>query len=196
MSDLSQLKAVVLEQAHAKGKRLLEEKKQQITADYQEEKKKIAQDKLAIREQKIKERQRYFQREKQQLENQKRQSILVSKQRLLQELFDSAYQQMLNWSEEQEMSFINRVLQKYQGQAFTLQLGQKTSEKLSIKSKEQLKLDYPQVHLADTSLSEEAGFVLTFDRIDDNYLYKNLLKAIWQQDSNQIARKIFQEIED
>ncbi|MGT2845974.1 hypothetical protein [Streptococcus massiliensis] len=196
MSDLSQLKAVVLEQAHAKGKRLLEEKKQQITADYQEEKKKIAQDKLAIREQKIKERQRYFQREKQQLENQKRQSILVSKQRLLQELFDSAYQQMLNWSEEQEMSFINRVLQKYQGQAFTLQLGQKTSEKLSIKSKEQLKLDYPQVHLADTSLSEEAGFVLTFDRIDDNYLYKNLLKAIWQQDSNQIAKKIFQEIED
>ena len=90
MSDISDLKASVLEQAHEKGHLLLAEATEKIEQEAKEREAQLVRQKLGQREQQLKEISRRSQRDIQQLENQKRQSTLVIKQRVLRELFEEA----------------------------------------------------------------------------------------------------------
>ena len=105
-----------------------------------------------------------MQRETQQIENKKRQSTLVTKQRVLKDLFADAYEAMVAWPLEKEMQFVDAVLERYQGQVVTLTFG--------------------------------AGFVLSVGKIDDNYLYRDLVDSIWEQESYQMAASIFTDEEN
>ena len=108
MSDISDLKASVLEQAHEKGRLLLAEATEKIEQEAKEREAQLVRQKLGQREQQLKEISRRSQRDIQQLENQKRQSTLVIKQRVLRELFEEAYAQMVAWSPAEEENFLKK----------------------------------------------------------------------------------------
>ena len=193
MSDISDLKASVLEQAHEKGRLLLAEATEKIEQEAKEREAQLVRQKLGQREQQLKEISRRSQRDIQQLENQKRQSTLVIKQRVLRELFEEAYAQMVAWSPDEEEHFLKSVLAKYPEEELTLAFGALSAEKFSSSQLEDLKKAFPQVHFSDQSIAGQAGFVLSQGRVDDSYLYRDLLDSVWQEDSYRLAQDIFKD---
>ncbi|MBP2621016.1 hypothetical protein ACVRXQ_09035 [Streptococcus panodentis] len=193
MSDLSQLKAAVLEQAHEKGRLLLSESKARLAQDSKKQEARLEQEKLQQRTARLKDIRRRSQRDLQQLENQKRQSSLAIKQRVLGELFEEAYQKMAAWSDRQELAFIGSVLKKYSREPLVLEFGSLTYEKLSSAQVQELRDSWPQLEVAETSRAGQAGFVLSRGRIDDSYLYRDLLDAVRQEESCRLAQAIFRD---
>ena len=193
MSDISDLKASVLEQAHEKGRLLLVEATEKIEQEAKEREALLMRQKLAQREQQLKEISRRSQRDIQQLENQKRQSTLVIKQRVLRELFEEAYAQMMAWSPAEEEHFLKSVLAKYPEDEMTLTFGALSAEKFSSSQLEGLKKAFPKVSFSDQSIAGQAGFVLSQGRVDDSYLYRDLLDSVWQEESYRLAQDIFKD---
>ena len=193
MSDISDLKASVLEQAHEKGRLLLAEATEKIEQEAKEREAQLVRQKLGQREQQLKEISRRSQRDIQQLENQKRQSTLVIKQRVLRELFEEAYAQMVAWSPAEEEHFLKSVLAKYPEEELVLIFGALSAEKFSSSQLEDLKKAFPQVHFSDQSIVGQAGFVLSQGRVDDSYLYRDLLDSVWQEESYRLAQDIFKD---
>ena len=193
MSDISDLKASVLEQAHEKGRLLLAEATEKIEQEAKEREAQLVRQKLGQREQQLKEISRRSQRDIQQLENQKRQSTLVIKQRVLRELFEEAYAQMVAWSPDEEEHFLKSVLAKYPEEELTLAFGALSAEKFSSSQLEDLKKVFPQVHFSDQFIAGQAGFVLSQGRVDDSYLYRDLLNSVWQEESYRLAQDIFKD---
>ena len=193
MSDISDLKASVLEQAHEKGRLLLAEATEKIEQEAKEREAQLVRQKLGQREQQLKEISRRSQRDIQQLENQKRQSTLVIKQRVLRELFEEAYAQMVAWSPAEEEHFLKSALAKYPEEELTLTFGALSAEKFSSSQLEDLKKSFPQVHFSDQSIAGQAGFVLSQGRVDDSYLYRDLLDSVWQEESYRLAQDIFKD---
>lgn len=193
MSDISDLKASVLEQAHEKGRLLLAEATEKIEQEAKEREAQLVRKKLGQREQQLKEISRRSQRDIQQLENQKRQSTLVIKQRVLRELFEEAYAQMEAWSPAEEEHFLKSVLAKYPEKELALTFGALSAEKFSSSQLEDLKKSFPQVHFSDQSIAGQAGFVLSQGRVDDSYLYRDLLDSVWQEESYRLAQDIFKD---
>ena len=193
MSDISDLKASVLEQAHEKGRLLLAEATEKIEQEAKEREAQLVRQKLGQREQQLKEISRRSQRNIQQLENQKRQSTLVIKQRVLRELFEEAYAQMVAWSPAEEEHFLKSVLAKYPEKELALTFGALSAEKFSSSQLEDLKKSFPQVHFSDQSIAGQAGFVLSQGRVDDSYLYRDLLDSVWQEESYRLAQDIFKD---
>ena len=192
----SHLRDSVLEQAHENGRQLLADAKESIEREAKEQEARLKQEKLQQREQEIKAINRQVQREVQQLENEKRQSTLATKQGILKELFAGAYKQMAVWSVEQEQAFLEQVLKKYPQEELILTVGSRTLAKYSAGQLERLLEHYPHVKLASSSVSGEAVFLLSRGNIDDNYLYRNLVDSLWQEESYQLAQKIFQDEAD
>ena len=193
MSDISDLKASVLEQAHEKGRLLLAEATEKIEQEAKEREAQLVRQKLGQREQQLKEISRRSQRDIQQLENQKRQSTLVIKQRVLRELFEEAYAQMVAWSPAEEEHFLESVLAKYPEDEMTLVFGALSAEKFNSSQLEGLKKVFPQVHFSDQFIADQAGFVLSQGRVDDSYLYRDLLDSVWQEESYRLAQDIFKD---
>ena len=193
MSDISDLKASVLEQAHEKGRLLLAEATEKIEQEAKEREAQLVRQKLGQREQQLKEISRRSQRDIQQLENQKRQSTLVIKQRVLRELFEEAYAQMVAWSPAEEEHFLESVLAKYPEEEMTLAFGALSAEKFSSSQLEDLKKAFPNVSFSDQSIASQAGFVLSQGRVDDSYLYRDLLDSVWQEESYRLAQDIFKD---
>ena len=193
MSDISDLKASVLEQAHEKGRLLLAEATEKIEQEAKEREAQLVRQKLGQREQQLKEISRRSQRDIQQLENQKRQSTLVIKQRVLRELFEEAYAQMVAWSPAEEEHFLKSVLAKYPEEELTLVFGALSAEKFSSSQLEDLKKAFPKVSFSDQSIAGQAGFVLSQGRVDDSYLYRDLLDSVWQEESYRLAQDIFKD---
>ena len=192
----SHLRDSVLEQAHENGRQLLADAKESIEREAKEQEARLKQEKLQQREQEIKAINRQVQREVQQLENEKRQSTLATKQGILKELFAGAYEQMAAWSVKQEQAFLEQILKKYPQEELVLTFGSRTFGKYSAVQLEQLLERYPQAKLASSTVSGEAGFLLSRGNVDDNYLYRYLVDSLWQEESYRLAQAIFQDKEE
>lgn len=193
MTDYSQLKDSILEQAHEKGRKLVAEATAKVQAEAQLQETRLVEEKLHQRAVQLQTIERRLQRESQQIENQKRQSTLVTKQRVLKELFADAYQKMATWSREEELAFLHCVLPRYADQAMILTLGAVTAEKLTDQDRQDLIEAYPQLQLAKETLAQEAGFILSFGKVDASYLYRDLVDAIREEQSFHMAASIFKE---
>lgn len=193
MTDYSQLKDSILEQAHEKGRKLVAEATAKVQAEAQLQETRLVEEKLHQRAVQLQTIERRLQRESQQIENQKRQSTLVTKQRVLKELFADAYQKMATWSREEELAFLHCVLPRYADQAMILTLGAVTAEKLTDQDRQDLIEAYPQLQLAKETLAQEAGFILSFGKVDDSYLYRDLVDAVREEQSFHMAASIFKE---
>ena len=193
MTDYSQLKDSILEQAHEKGRKLVAEATAKIQAEAQLQEARLVEEKLHQRTVQLQTIERRLQRESQQIENQKRQSTLVTKQRVLKELFADAYQKMATWSRQEELAFLHRVLPRYADRAMVLTFGAVTAEKLTDQDRQDLIEAYPQLQLAKETLTQEAGFVLSFGKVDASYLYRDLVDAVREEQSFHMAASIFKE---
>lgn len=193
MTDYSQLKDSILEQAHEKGRKLVAEATAKVQAEAQLQEARLVEEKLHQRAVQLQTIERHLQRESQQIENQKRQSTLVTKQRVLKELFADAYQKMATWSRQEELAFLHRVLSRYADQAMVLTFGAVTAEKLTDQDRQDLIEAYPQLQLAKETLAQEAGFVLSFGKVDASYLYRDLVDAVREEQSFHMAASIFKE---
>ena len=193
MGSHSELRTSVLEQAHEKGRLLLAEATEKIEQEAKEREAQLVRQKLSQREQQLKEISRRSQRDIQQLENQKRQSSLAIKQRVLRELFEEAYAQMVAWSQVEEEHFLKSVLAKYPEEELTLTFGALSAEKFSSSQLEDLKKAFPKVSFSEKSIAGQAGFVLSQGRVDDSYLYRDLLDSVWQEESYRLAQDIFKD---
>ena len=182
MTDYSQLKDSILEQAHEKGRKLVAEATAKVQAEAQLQEARLVEEKLHQRAVQLQTIERRLQRESQQIENQKRQSTLVTKQRVLKELFADAYQKMAAWSREEELAFLHCVLPRYV-----------TAEKLTDQDCRDLIEAYPQLQLAKETLAQEAGFILSFGKVDASYLYRDLVDAVREEQSFHMAASIFKE---
>lgn len=192
----SQLRDSVLEQAHENGRQLVANAQETLDRETKEQKARLKQEKMQQCEQEVKVLKRQVQREVQQLENEKRQSTLAAKQRILKELFAGAYEQMAAWSLKQEQVFLEQILKKYPQEELVLTFGSRTFGKYSAVQLEQLLERYPQVKLASSAVSGEAGFLLSRGNVDDNYLYRYLVDSLWQEESYRLAQAIFQDKEE
>lgn len=193
MTDYSQLKDSILEQAHEKGRKLVAEATAKVQAESQLQEARLVEEKLHQRTVQLQTIERRLQRESQQIENQKRQSTLVTKQRVLKELFADAYQKMATWSRQEELAFLHRVLPRYADRAMVLTFGAVTAEKLTDQDLQDLIEAYPQLQLAKETLAQEAGFVLSFGKVDASYLYRDLVDAVREEQSFHMAASIFKE---
>ena len=196
MDEQTQFKDSILAQAHEKGRKLLEEAKETILKEETAQEERLIQDRLNQRSEQLKRIQRQLQRETQQIENKKRQSTLVTKQRVLKDLFADAYEAMAAWPLEKEMQFVDAVLDRYQGQDVTLTFGAVSAAKFDSAALERLKQTHQNVTVADAMIPAQAGFVLSVGKIDDNYLYRDLVDSIWEQESYQMAASIFTDEEN
>ena len=196
MDEQTQLKDSILAQAHEKGRKLLEETKETILKEETAQEERLIQDKLNQRSEQLKRIQRQLQRETQQIENKKRQSTLVTKQRVLKDLFADAYEAMAAWPLEKEMQFVDAILDRYQGQVVTLTFGAVSASKFDPAALERLKQTHQNVTVVDATIPAQAGFVLSVGKIDDNYLYRDLVDSIWEQESYQMAASIFTDEEN
>ena len=193
MTDYSQLKDSILEQAHEKGRKLVAEATAKVQAEAQLQEARLVEEKLHQRAVQLQTIERRLQRESQQIENQKRQSTLVTKLRVLKVLFADAYQTMAAWSREEELTFLHRILPRYADQAMVLTLGAVTAEKLTDQDCQDLIEAYPQLQLAKATLAQEAGFILSFGKVDASYLYRDLVDAVREEQSFHMAASIFKE---
>ena len=196
MDEQTQLKDSILAQAHEKGRKLLEEAKETILKEETAQEERLIQDKLNQRSEQLKRIQRQLQRETQQIENKKRQSTLVTKQRVLKDLFADAYEAMAAWPLEKEMQFVDAILDRYQGQVVTLTFGVVSASKFDPAALDRLKQTHQNVTVADATIPAQAGVVLSVGKIDDNYLYRVLVDSIWEQESYQMAASIFTDEEN
>lgn len=196
MDEQTQLKDSILAQAHEKGRKLLEEAKETILKEETAQEERLIQEKLNQRSEQLKRIQRQLQRETQQIENKKRQSTLVTKQRVLKDLFADAYEAMAAWPLEKEVQFVDAVLDRYQGQDVTLTFGATSAAKFDPVALEKWKQTHPNVTVVDETIPAQAGFVLSVGKIDDNYLYRDLVDSIWEQESYQMAASIFTDEEN
>lgn len=191
MDEHTQLKDSILAQAHEKGRKLVEEAKESVLKEEAVQEERLIQDKLNQRSEQLKRIQRQLQRETQQIENKKRQSTLVTKQRVLKDLFAEAYEAMAAWPLEKEVQFVETVLDRYQGQAVTLTFGAVSASKFGPADLEHLCQAHQDLTVSEATIPAQAGFVLSVGKIDDNYLYRDLVDSIWEQESYQMAASIF-----
>lgn len=191
MDEHTQLKDSILAQAHEKGRKLVEEAKESVLKEEAVQEERLIQDKLNQRSEQLKRIQRQLQRETQQIENKKRQSTLVTKQRVLKDLFAEAYEAMAAWPLEKEVQFVEAVLDRYQGQAVTLTFGAVSASKFGAADLEHLRQTHQDLTVSEATIPAQAGFVLSVGKIDDNYLYRDLVDSIWEQESYQMAASIF-----
>lgn len=100
---------------------------------------------------------------------------------------------MAAWSQVEEEQFLKSVLAKYPEEKLTLVFGALSAEKFSSSQLEGLKKAFPQVHFSDQFIADQAGFVLSQGRVDDSYLYRDLLDSVWQEESYRLAQDIFKD---
>ncbi|HGQ8197309.1 TPA: hypothetical protein ACL2B9_001445, partial [Streptococcus pneumoniae] len=187
MSNLENLRESVIEQAHEKGRMKLLDSKKKIDDEFEMQKSVIVKKKEVEHERKLKELQQKYQIIFQQLKNKERQSTLVSKQKILKELFQSALIEMESWSADKEMEFIYRILERYSQQEVIVTFGERTLAKFNLEQLEKLKFSFPNHLFSEQPISNESGLLISIGKIDDNYLYKTLIGSISKEESSSIA---------
>lgn len=193
MSDTNALKQSIIEQAHQEGKLRLAAAEDKLTTEFEANKTRLLREKEAERQSQLKDINQQFQIEAQQIRNQERQSTLVSKQKVLKELFAAAKDSMFAWTVTDELAFIRKILAKYSGQAVVVTFGQVTAEKLIATDITQLQSEFSKATFENNVIAGQAGLVISIGQVDDTYLYADLIESIYKEESSRIAADIFKE---
>lgn len=191
MSDIKGLKASVLAQSHEKGRLNLAAAREKIQADFETEKEQLMLEKERENRDRLSDVTRQRQLDLQRLENEARQSHLAIKQKLLNELYEAALEEMVNWSEEKHIAFFKRIVARYD-RIVTVQFGQKTAETFSEATWQTLYQAFTNVTFEEEVILGEAGFLISEGRVEANYLYSTLLQDFWELESYSLVAQIFQ----
>lgn len=190
MSDMTGLKEAILAQSHEKGRLKLAAAKESLKEEFKSQKQKLLAEKEALRNKRLGDIKRHQQRERQQLENQARQSSLATKQEVLKELFVAAQDRMNYWPEDKQVDFIREILARYE-EPVTVYFGQLTAQILSESAWQDLEQAFPHIVFSSEKIPTEGGFIISKGNIDDNFLYSHLVAGIWESDSYRLSSEIF-----
>lgn len=193
MSELTQLKDSVLTQANEKGQLKLERAQQEHIKEYEHKREQLLHDKEVLRRLKINELKGEHMRKMQQISNQQRLTSLNSKQQVLDTLFNGAVDMLTAWSSQEHLSFMQKVLTKYEDADLTLKFGNLTREVLTDEDLTHFSEQFPNVKISEETYPREGGFVLTEDRIDYNYLYTELVDDTRKAINLSVAKEVFGE---
>lgn len=193
MADIQALKASVLAQAHQEGRELLAEARVAIDKEFSLKQQALLNEREGRRASLLGAVKNRFQREEQQLQNQVRQSTLVTKNQVLREIFKSAQEQMENWDREQQVAFIGQLLSAYAQEEVSVQFGEYTLSKLREEDLAQLQSLVPGAQFSGEGIGGEGGMIISRGQVDDNFLYSRLVDSLWSQESYQMASRIFTE---
>ncbi|MGX7092678.1 V-type ATP synthase subunit E [Hutsoniella sourekii] len=193
MSEYNQLKDSVLDQADRRGQVRLKQAQDKAENDYQEKRKQLLARKEEERRQLLGQIQADFDRQLQQLQNKKRQASLASKQELLDVLFTEAVQSMNSMSSDSQLKFIYQVLNKFKEFPISVTFGQYTKDLLSQEALDHLKINFPNLNLIDDVIKHMGGFIVSQDRVDYNYIYENMIADARQKLASQLSQSIFSE---
>ncbi|MGX7106813.1 hypothetical protein ACWOBE_03335 [Hutsoniella sourekii] len=193
MSEYNQLKDSVLDQADRRGQVRLKQAQDKAENDYQEKRKQLLARKEEERRQLLGQIQADFDRQLQQLQNKKRQASLASKQELLDVLFTEAVQSMNSMSSDSQLKFIYQVLNKFKEFPISVTFGQYTKDLLSQEALDHLKINFPNLNLVDDVIKHMGGFIVSQDRVDYNYIYENMVADARQKLASQLSQSIFSE---
>lgn len=123
-----------------------------------------------------------------------KQATLKEKQAYLNKLFAEAYDQMAAWDDERSQNFAeNCLLALPVTEAGILRAGGKMTA--SVFSEAWLKQVAPKLsfhlELGDPLADQEYGFIVDENGVYYNFLYRDLLNEVRNQNSNEITQKLF-----
>ena len=183
MSEMESLRQAILAQVTEEGEALLRRARHEHHDLLEKAEAQAMAERDRHRQQALNQVRSRYQQQLQQVDYQKRQAKLT-------ELFTEALARMEAWDSQQIWQFMEPVLNQFTGQAFELALGEDTQAKFSQDQLDQLQARYPDMALR-VPLRHETGFVITLGRIEYNYLFRELLTAIYEEEGYQIANQIF-----
>lgn len=191
MSELTNLKQSVMQQVEERGKLWLERETAKIQVQYEQDLAKLRADKQAQKEVRLKQLKDEHDQQIQQINNQKRQSSLASKQELLQALFNEAVQQMETSDIHEQIDFFNQTMQAFTQEPVQVHFGEKTGRHFNDETYNYLEGLHPQADFSRDLLAGEGGFIISSDKIDYNYLYSRMVEHVQGPLSQKLAQEIF-----
>lgn len=133
-----------------------------------------------------------FEKNKDSLENYKRNQLLGEKQVALKEVFKEALFAMEQWNETEFQSFLLAVLRQFKEiKNLELALGEKSVEKVSESWIEKVAQEGISVTLTAETINKKAGFILKNKGIEYNYLFEDLIAELKNQLVPSVSKKLF-----
>ncbi|WP_034550509.1 V-type ATP synthase subunit E [Carnobacterium funditum] len=134
-----------------------------------------------------------FEKNKNSLENQKRNKILAEKQHFLLNIFEKVQTTMEQWDETEFQQFLLSVLEQFKSlETIELVLGEHSSSKVSEYWLRSLTQQGIPVSLSSETISKKSGFIVKDQTgIQYNYLFDSLITEIKSQLIPSVSKKLF-----
>lgn len=178
LNELDKLKTSVLEQAEQKGQEFYKRETNKLEKEFNQKIEESLRKQTESKEIQQKRIKQAHDGAIQQIANRNRQMALISKENMMKELFNASLIKMNDWSADEEIDFIEKILNKYSQASLTLTFGDKTYNKLTPDMINKLGNNFPTISIADQTIPRESGFILSNDKVDYNYLYAKLMDYI------------------
>ncbi|MGB3160400.1 V-type ATP synthase subunit E [Carnobacterium sp.] len=134
-----------------------------------------------------------FEKNKNSLENQKRNTILAEKQYFLSNIFEDAQKTMENWNDSEFQEFLLSVLVQFSSlDTIELVLGEQSSTKVSESWIVNVVQKSLPVTLSAETINRKAGFIIKDSTgIQYNYLFDSLITEVRSQLIPSVSKKLF-----
>ena len=135
-----------------------------------------------------------FEKNKNSLENQRRNEILAEKQHFLSAIFEDAQTTMEQWNESEFQQFLLSVLVQFNSlEKIELAIGEGSKNKVSESWITEVVQKSLPVNLTDKTISKKTGFIIKDQTgIQYNYLFDSLITEIRNQLIPSVSKKLFQ----
>lgn len=134
-----------------------------------------------------------FEKNKNSLENQKRNNLLAEKQYFLSNIFEDAQKTMENWNDSEFQEFLLSVLVQFNSlETIELVLGEQSSNKVSESWIVNVVQKSLPVTLSAETINRKAGFIIKDSTgIQYNYLFDSLITEVRNQLVPSVSKKLF-----
>lgn len=132
-----------------------------------------------------------YERQKQSLRNEKRNTLLGEKQAILANIYEGAIEKMSNWDTETFQQFAGNILKRFSNKAVTFVTGEKSAEHIT----SAFKAANPSVTFSDDFMPGKAGFIVSVDGVDYNYFFDQVVEEIQKDFTPKLASLAFKKNE-
>lgn len=193
MSELTRLQASVIEQAHKKGQLKLDRAKEEAAKQFEKDSRDFHDNFVYEEELALDRMKNQYEQQIQQVENRRRQSALIGKQKMIVSMFDQAIDAMNHWSKEEHLKFVYQVLEMYHDNYLRIQFGEYTLKHFTEEDLSALKAEFNKIKINLHPIEKKGGFIISIGRVDYNYIYSKLVDATRHDMSAEIAKRVFNE---
>ena len=135
---------------------------------------------------------RKFEQDKHTLQINKRNQLLIEKQKVLTTVFNEAEEQMNQWTDLEFQQFLLAVLKQHKdSESIELIVGQHSVDKVTNDWIDKVAKEVVNVQLSTETISKKNGFILKKNGIEYNYLFDELVKDIKGQLVSSVSKQLF-----